>query len=282
MTDPGHRGAANLVTATVDFVLRATARIRSAGLGRTAASLSFTTLFALVPLATVALTVVSRFPVFQDWVSQLEGFLLRYLLPGIAYDVVHRYIIEFTEKAANLTTVSIMFLAATALMATDTIEREINLIWGIRQQRPFGRRLVVYVLGITVGPVLLGASLSLSTWVISRSLAAIPLDQSVEDAVLELVPVIFSTIALALLYIVVPARPVPWRSAFIGGALAALAFEAAKQGFAIYVTQFSTYQVVYGALAALPVFLVWIYVSWLIVLAGAAMTALLTDSRRTA
>ena len=280
MTAPGHRGAASLATAAADFVLRAAARIRSAGLGRTAASLSFTTLFALVPLATVAFTVVSRFPVFQDWVSQLEAFLMRYMLPGSAYEVVHTYITEFTEKAANLTGLSILFLAVTALMATDTIEREINLIWGIRQQRPFGRRLLVYVLGITVGPVLLGASLSLSTWVISRSLAAIPLGQTVEDAVLEIVPVLFTTIALALLYTVVPARRVPWRSAFIGGALAAIAFEAAKQGFAIYVTRFSNYQIVYGALAALPVFLIWIYVSWLIVLAGAAVTAMLSDAHR--
>ena len=268
-----------MATSAADLVLRGVARIRSANLGRTAASLSFTTLFALVPLATVALTFVSRFPVFQEWVTQFEAFLLRYMLPGSAYEVVHTYISEFTEKAANLTGISIAFLAVTALMATATIEREINLIWGIERQRPLGRRLLVYALGITVGPVLIGASLSLSTWVITRSLAAIPMTRPIEEAVLEGAPALFTTIALALLYKVAPARAVPWRSAFVGGALAAVAFEAAKQGFAIYVTTFSTYELVYGALAALPVFLIWLYVSWLIVLAGAAMAAMLTDAQ---
>jgi membrane protein len=267
------------VAALLRFCRRAVVRMRAIGLARNAASLSFTTLLALVPLATVALSFVARFPVFQSWLDALEVFLLRHMLPASAHQVVHYYVREFTEKAAGLTGISIVFVAATAVMATATIEREINLIWGISRTRPLGRRIVVYALGITVGPVLVGASLSLSTWLITLSLAAMPLTASTAGVILKPLPLLFTTAALTLLYALVPARPVPWRNALAGAALAALAFEAAKHGFAFYVTRISTYELVYGTLAALPVFLIWIYLCWLVVLAGAAITATLSESQ---
>lgn len=265
------------VAALAAFALRAAARMRAIGLARTAASLSYTTLLALVPLATVALSSVAHFPVFQHWVDGLEAFLLRHMLPDSAYAVVHQYVREFTEKAAGLTGISIVFIVVTAGMATATIEREINLIWGIRRRRPLARRLVVYLLGLTAGPVLVGASLSLTTWLVTKSLAAVPLHETVADVLVKPLPLVFTTVALTLLYVVVPMRRVPWRHALVGAAGAALAFEAAKQGFALYVTKVPTYQLVYGALAALPAFLIWIYVCWIIVLAGAAITATLTE-----
>ena len=265
------------VAAFLGFVVRAAARMRAIGLARTAASLSFTTLLALVPLATVALTFVARFPVFQHWLDALEGFLLRHMLPDSAYTVVHHYIREFTEKATGLTGISIVFIAVTATMATATIEREINLIWGIARARPIGRRIVVYALGLTVGPVLFGASLSLTTWFVTQSLAAMPLHGFIADLILTPMPLLFTTAALTLLYAVVPARQVPWRHAVVGAAAAALAFEAAKHGLAFYLTKVPTYELVYGALAALPLFLIWVYLCWLIVLAGAAVTATLAE-----
>jgi membrane protein len=163
----------------------------------------------------------------------------------------------------------------TALMMIATVEREINLIWGIRRARPFARRVVVYALGATVGPVLVGASVWATSWLLAASLAAMPLDETFADLVLTPAPLAFSTLALALMYRIVPAAPVRWRHAFAGGFVAALAFETAKQGFALYVTHAPSYRVVYGALAAVPLFLIWIYVCWLIVLAGAAITATL-------
>lgn len=267
---------APLVTLVL-FIARAVVRMRAIGLARTAASLSFTTLLALVPLATVALTFVSRFPIFERWLDTLEIFLLKHMLPSSAYNVVHHYIGEFTEKAANLTGISIAFIALTATMATAQIDREINLIWGIARGRPLGRRIVIYALGLTVGPVLVGASLSLTTWFVTESLAAVPLHASITHLALKPLPLVFTATALTLLYAVVPVRHVPWRNALVGGVLAAIAFEAAKQGFAFYLTQVPTYQRVYGALAALPVFLIWIYLCWLIVLAGASITATLTE-----
>ena len=265
------------VAVFVRFALRAAARMHAIGLARTAGSLAFTTLLAMVPLATVALTFVARFPIFQRWLNTLEAFLLKHMLPDSANTVVHHYIVEFTDKAAGLTGISIVFIAVTAAMATATIEREINLIWGITTRRRLSRRIVVYALGLTAGPVLVGASLSLTTWFITESLAAMPLHGFMADLILKPMPLLFSTVALAMLYAIVPAAHVPFRHAMAGAAAAALAFEAAKHGFAFYLTKVPTYQLVYGALAALPVFLIWIYLCWLIVLAGAAITATLTE-----
>ena len=157
-----------------------------------------------------------------------------------------------------------------------TIEREINAIWGIGVRRPMARRVLVYVLGATLGPVLVGASISVTTWIFTQSLAAVPMEVTLAHFAVKALPLVLSTLALALLYALVPNRRVPWRHAFAGAFAAALAFEGAKHGFAVYVKNVPTYELVYGALAALPVFLIWIYVCWLIVLAGAAITATLT------
>jgi membrane protein len=264
------------VAGLMEFARRVVVRTRQIGLARAAGSLAFTTLLGLVPLATVALEFVARFPVFQQWLDALETFLLRHMLPESANAVVNTHIREFTEKAAGLTGVSIVFIVVTATMLIATAEREINALWGVARRRSIPRRLFVYVVGATVGPVLVGASISVSTWLITQSLAAVPLPGTLRPMILPILPLAFSTLALALLYASVPARHVPWRHAFAGALLAALAFEGAKEGFAFYLTHVPTYELVYGALAALPVFLIWIYLCWLIVLAGAAVTATLT------
>jgi membrane protein len=258
------------------FVRNVAARTRNTGLARTAGSLAFTTVLGLVPLATVAFAFVAQFPVFQQWLDALEVFLLKYTLPGSANEVVHRYVREFTEKAAGLTGVSILFILVAATLVIATVEREINALWGIGIRRPFARRLVVYVLGVTLGPVLVGASISVTTWLFTQTLAPMPLELTLADFVVKPLPMILSTLALALLYELTPNRRVPWKNAFAGAVPAALAFEAAKRGFAVYVRNVPTYELVYGTLAALPVFLIWIYVCWLIVLSGAAITATLT------
>jgi membrane protein len=138
------------------------------------------------------------------------------------------------------------------------------------------RRVLVYAFGATVGPVLVGASVWATTWLLTASLAAVPLSEPFVDLALKPAPLAFSTLALALMYRLVPAAPVPWRHAFVGAIVAAAAFEGAKHAFAFYLAQVPTYRAIYGALAALPLFLIWIYLCWLIVLAGAAITATLT------
>jgi membrane protein len=259
----------------VAFVRRVVSHMRDIRVARTAGSLAFTTLLGLVPLATVAFAFVARFPVFQQWLDALERFLLEHMLPGSANAVVHTYVREFTEKAVGLTGVSIAFIVVTAVLVIATVEREVNAIWGITRARPLARRLVVYAIGATAGPVLVGASISVTTWLLTQSLAAVPLRATLADLTVRALPLVFSTLALALLYAIAPQRHVPWRHAFAGAVVAALAFEGAKLGFAFYLTQVPTYELVYGALAALPVFLIWIYLCWFIVLTGAAITATL-------
>jgi membrane protein len=265
------------------FTIRVVRRMRDVGLMRTASSLSFTTLLAIVPIVTIALAFVAQFPIFEQWISALETFLVKNALPGYAAGVVHQYVLTFAEQATRLTRVSILIIAVTAALAIFTVDREINLIWGINRGRKWPRRIAMYLLVMTAGPVLIGASISLTTWLIGESLGAVIPRSTLGQTVFRALPFLFATTGLSLMYKAVPARPVRVVPAAIGGAAAALALEAAKYGFALYVARVSTYEVVYGALAALPVFLLWIHLCWIIVLAGAAITATLSDApaRRT-
>ena len=254
--------------------------MRDIGLTRTASSLSFTTLLAIVPLATVALAFVAHFPIFADWIAALEIFVMKNMLPTSAAPIVHEYVLGFAEQAAKLTGISIVLIAITAVLAIATVEREINLIWGIRRGRPLARRVLVYLVALTAGPVLIGASISLTTWLVGQSLAVVSIRKTQSDVVLRAIPVMLGTAGLTLLYKVVPARGVGWIPALIGGVTCGLALEGAKYGFAWYVARVHSYQLIYGALAALPVFLIWIHLCWVIVLAGAAVSATVADAPR--
>jgi membrane protein len=263
------------------FVVGVVRRLTGVGLIKTAAALSFTSVLGLVPLAAVALVYVARYPLFQRWIDALEKFLLRHLLPG-STSAVRSHLTEFTVKAANLQGLSIAIVFVTAILMVATVEREINAIFRVREPRSLLRRLFVYGVGITIGPLLIGAAVWSTTWLIDASLEAVPFASPAIALVATPVALALATLAFTLLYLLMPARAVPLSSAALGGLFAALAFEAAKHGFALYVANVPTYQLVYGALATLPLFLVWIYLSWLIVLAGAAVTATLSEgaSRR--
>jgi membrane protein len=251
--------------------------MRDIGLARTASSLSFTTLLAVVPMATVALAFVAEFPIFTRFIDALEAFVLRNLLPSSTATVVHEYVLTFAAQAARLTGVSIAAIVVTASLALATVEREFNVIWRVQKSRPLARRIVVYLLGLTAVPVLLGASIWLTTWLVGESLAAVPIRKTFGEFILRALPFVFATAGLTLLYKAVPARPVRWSQALAGGLIAALGLEVAKFGFAWYVAQVATYELIYGALASLPVFLVWVYMGWVIVLAGAAISATLSE-----
>jgi membrane protein len=252
-------------------------RLNSIGWTRAAGSLSFATLLGLVPVATVAFAFVAQFPLFQEFLDVLERFLLRYMLPETASSVVHEYVVGLATEAASLQGLGIIFVVITAALVVGTLESEINAIWGIRQRRPLMRRVMLYVVSITAGPVMIGATITFIMWVLRQSIAAVPLQKSVVAAILEPLPFLFAIACFSVLYAVAPARKVAWSHALLSGALAAFAFEATKRAFAWYVRNVPTYQMLYGALAAFPVFLLWIFLFWLIVLAGAAFTAALAE-----
>jgi len=258
------------------FLRRLIVRLSGIGLARTAASLAYTTLLGLVPLFTVAFAYVARFPLFEPSQEALESFLLRFFLPGRGA-VIHSYLTEFTAKTAELKGVGTVFVVVTVVLLVAQIESEINAIWGVLTPRSLRRRAFIYLLGLTAGPVVIGAAVYFMTWLIGESVAIVPVGSQTLARFVQPVAFLAETALFTLIYAVVPAQRVRFRLALIGGVLAGAAFEVAKYGFRFYVTHFPTYQLVYGALATLPLFLIWIYVSWIIVLVGAAVTATLSE-----
>jgi membrane protein len=226
----------------IDFFKRVLSRLRGIRVALTAASLAFTTMLALVPLATVTFVVVARVPLFEDGLRVFENWVVEVLLPGVGHGVVRDAIVGFAAQASRLTGVSLLFVAVTAAMLVATIEREINLIFGVRRARPVARRVLIYSIGISLGPVVAGASISATTWLIGQSLSAIPMREALATWVGRPLPWLFAAVALTLVYKFVPYTRVRWAHAVAGGAVAALAFEAAKGGFAWYVATFTTYR----------------------------------------
>ena len=241
-----------------------------------AASLTYTALLALVPLLTIALSVIAAFPVFAEWSLALKMFILSNLVPESAGKVITVYMQQFAENAAQLTAVGIVFLAVTALMLMRTIDQSFNTIWRVTRRRPFIQRFLTYWAVLTIGPLLIGASLSLTSYFVTLSLGYVAAIPALGVFMLRITPLVLTIIAFALLYLTVPNRYVPRWHALIGGLIAGLAFELMKKIFTVYVTNFPTYKLVYGAFASFPIFLLWIYFSWLVVLLGASITAALS------
>lgn len=246
---------------------------------QTAASLTFTTLLSLVPLITIALTMFSAFPVFEDFSTQIKIYLLNNLMPETAGVIITQYMQQFTESAARLTTVGIGFLAVTAMMMMLTIDEAFNVIWRVARPRPLVKRLVVYWAVLTLAPLLIGASLSLTSWLVGLSMGYAQHIPLFGVGALKILPVLFTTMAFALLFRLVPNRHVPLAHALLGAIVAAIAFESMNRMFGYYVSHFPTYKLVYGAFASVPIFLMWIYLSWLIILFGAEIAASLSHWR---
>jgi membrane protein len=246
-----------------------------------ASSLTFTALLAVVPIITVTLTLISAFPVFRELMLNVQQFLVQNMLPESAENVAH-YAELFVDNAAHLTAVGIAFLFVTAMIVLLTIDRALNQIWRVQRRRTTVQSIFIYWALLTVGPLLIGASLSLTSWLVSQSIGLVKDVPFAGELVLKLVPILLTGIAFTLVYIAIPNRRVLIRDALSGGVLAALAFEGMKHGFAAYITHFPTHKVVYGAFASVPIFLLWIYLSWLVVLSGAVVAAVMPEWRERA
>jgi membrane protein len=246
---------------------------------QTAASLTFTTLLALVPMITIALTVFSAFPVFEDFSAQIKIYLLNNLMPENAGIIITQYMQQFADSAARLTAVGIVILTVTAMMMLLTIDKAFNVIWQVTRPRPLVKRLVAYWAVLTLAPLLIGASLSLTSWLVGLSMGHAKYVSPFGVVILKVLPVLFATMAFALLFRVVPNRHVPKLHALIGAFMAAVVFEAMSRVFGYYISHFPTYTLVYGAFASVPIFLMWIYLSWLTILFGAVIAASLSHWR---
>lgn len=269
------RALSSRVRAIVRYVVQ---RFREDDLLEVAGSLTFTTLFSLIPFVTVVFTVISALPVSGRFTDTLHGFIVSNFVPGAASRLITVYTQQFVEKASHLTAIGIGMLGVTAIMLMFTIEQAFNRIWRVRHPRPFLKRVLVYWVALTLGPILIGASVYLTSSLVTLSLGLVQ-GNGAHGLLWKLTSVVLTCVALALLYRTVPSRRVSSWEAAIGGVAAGLAFEAMKAAFAWFVTHIGNYRLVYGAFAGFPVFLLWIYVSWLIVLAGAVITAALPGLR---
>jgi membrane protein len=242
-------------------------------LGLTAGSLTFTTLVGLVPLMTVMLALFTAFPMFARFQQSLEKYLLQSLVPDSIARPVLATLTQFAAKASQVGTIGLIVLLVAALALVFTIDKTLNAIWRVRKRRPLAQRVLVYWAALTLGPLLLGVTLTLTSYAISASRGLV--DTMPGGVHFLLASIEFALVAggLAGLYRYVPNVHVSWTHAWAGGLFAALGFEAAKRGLAWYVGLVPTYSVIYGAFATLPIFLLWIYLSWLVVLFGAVITA---------
>lgn len=248
-------------------------RFREDRLGVTASSLSFTTMIALVPLATVTLAIFSAFPMFGQFQGALEKLFIQSLVPEAIARPVLTALQQFAGKAHRLGTAGLLVLVLTALALMLTIDRTLNAIWRVRKPRPIAQRVLVYWAAATLGPLVLGVSLTLTSYAISASRGWVGAMPGGLGLLLDGLQFALLAGAMAGLFHYVPNTDVRWRHALAGGVFVAAGFEVAKKGLAWYLEQVPTYATVYGAFATLPIFLVWIYLGWVVVLLGAVIAA---------
>ena len=251
-------------------------RLDEERLPQVAGSLTFTTVLALVPILTIALAIFTTFPLFNTFRASLEAYFVRSLMPQGIANTILGYLTQFSSKATRLSAVGAVALIVTAVMMMLMIDRVFNQIWRVKTTRPITQRILVYWAIVTLGPLLIGASITLTSYIFTATNGVLRSSIPFSGGVLySTISILLTTVAFTLLYIVVPNRLVEWRDALCGGLLAAIAFEVVKRLFAEFVVKVPTYTVVYGAVAAFPIFLVWIYLGWLITLGGAVVTAAL-------
>ncbi len=246
---------------------------------QTAGSLTFTTLLSLAPLLVVVLAIASVFPGFEKGIAALQAFVLQNALPDTpGVQRLMEQIGSFSRNTGSLTAIGLGTFAVTVAMLMLTIDHTINRIFRVQRRRTALQNVLMYWAVLTLGPVLIGGSLSITSYVVGASLGILHPDGPA-SLLLRVLPFVLTCAALILLYGIVPARRVEWKHAVIGGILAGIAFELAKRGFALYLSQVPTFRLVYGAFATVPVFLLWLYLSWVVVLCGAIFTALLPGWR---
>jgi membrane protein len=246
-----------------------------------ASSLAYATLLALVPLVTVMFGFLGGLSVFEDMGDSVQTFIFNNFAPAFG-DSIRQYLNDFSQKASKLTTTGIIILIAIALMLMATIDSALNTIWHVRHRRNPVARFLVYWAIISLGPILVGIGLVSTSYLLSTSVVSgvdVSLGFELKKNLLSSVPFLTTSVAFTLIYVLIPNCYVSRRNALIGGVIAAILFELAKYGFGIYVKSVPTYEAIYGAIAIIPTFLIWMYMSWVIVILGAHITFCLSAFR---
>ncbi|MEM6162388.1 virulence factor BrkB family protein [Erwinia sp. P6884] len=253
-------------------------RIDEDGMTMLAGNLAYVSLLSLVPLVAVVFALFAAFPAFADISTQLKSFIFSNFVPASG-NIIQSYLEQFIGNVNRMTAVGACGLVVTALLLMYAIDSALNTIWRSKRKRPLVYSVAVYWMILTLGPLLAGASLALSSYLLSLRWASVTGVSGLIDYGLRIFPLLLSWLSFWLLYSIVPTRQVPGRDALIGALVAGLLFELGKKAFALYVTMFPSYQLVYGVLAVIPLLFLWVYWTWCIVLLGAEIAATLGDFR---
>jgi membrane protein len=239
----------------------------------TAGALSYTTLVSLVPLTVAVFAILSAFPVFAEWRGALAAYAFQNFVPATGMKI-QEYMMAFADKASQLTGISVLVMLFSAVSMMISIEDRLNRIWRVRKPRGWTSRLLLYWAALTLGPILVVGGLALSSYITAFPMLHAAADQIASQfRLISLLPFVITLVTLVLMYTMVPNRRVSWRHAAIGALLGAILFEFARWGFAQFIRNSPNYEEIYGALAAIPIFLLWIYLSWIIVILGASIAA---------
>jgi len=264
------------------FFVYAARRFVADGMMLSAGALTFSTLLALVPLMVIAFAILSGFAAFDPARERMEALFFSIFVPEVGAEVGN-YLAEFSRNAANLTALGIVALAVTAVMLLWTIEATLNQIWRVETPRSIGVRVLIYWTVLTMGPLLLGASFVMTsgTFTTISQWARDGFGMARTEDALPTLGMFFAlltqSLTFTLLFKIVPARPVRLRDATVGGLIGGVGVQVLRWSFDIFLTRGSTYETVYGAVAILPIFLFWLYLSWMIVILGAVVAASLPD-----
>ncbi len=255
------------------FLIMLWFRVNHDRLTTSSAELAYTTILALVPLITVIFSLLSAFPMFDEISQSLKRLIYSNLVPT-ASDTIQNYLEQFIANTKKMTFVGIIGLMVTSLLLINSINNALNRIWRTKRKRSFMYNLTMYWTILTLGPILAGSSVAVSSYIFSLKWLSTAASC---DLLLSTLPFIISIVGFWLLYSIIPTESIPFKEAAIGALVAAILFEIGKRAFALYVTSFPTYQLIYGVVSSIPIMLVWIYCSWCIVLFGAEFAATLTD-----
>lgn len=262
------------------FAARIARRFVEENFDQISASLAFTTLLSLVPLVALVLSLLAAAPFFAGAADQLDQYVIRNLLPSGSAGKIAEHVLRFSEKAAKVTWAGLLLLVATAVLLLLTIERAFNHVWSVLEPRPWWRRLRLYTVVLALWPLAVGGVVAAISYAVTTSLGFVHEPPWLRRWLLNAMGLVVSALFIGGLYYAVPYTRVAARDAAWAGAFAALAFLLMQKAFELYLSNFPSYAVIYGAFATVPIFLLWLYLSWAVVLLGALVAATLPEFRR--
>ena len=263
---------------TISFLKYLFSRVKQEQVPVISGYLSYVTLMSLVPLIVVMLSVMTAFPLFANIRETVESFVYANFVPT-AGDIVQEHLSGFVNNASKMSAVAISTLILFALLLISVIDKTLNKIWRVSKKRRLVTSFSMYWMILTLGPILVGSSLAVTSYIVSITSTSIGNIElfGITDILLRALPLFSSITAFLILYMVVPNKIVPFKFALSGAVVAGILFELAKKSFALYVTQLPSYQLIYGALATIPILFVWVYISWFVVILGAIFTVSLEE-----